>query len=478
MNIVMVASESLPFAKSGGLADVVYSLSSALVSKGEKVSIILPYYQQIAKKGIELEYVAQYDIRMSWRDQAVTLYKKEEEGIDYYFIANDYYFRREKMYDYMDDGERFAFFALASTEAIRYLKEKVDIVHVHDWQAAIIPTLVAENYYKDPTFAGIKFVLTIHNPAFKGMLDRYFVSDFFNLSDYLFDIGKIRFEGMFSTLKSGIIYSDIITTVSPTHREELLTREGGQGLDTVLEYRRDDFYGILNGIDYEEWSPHKDPFIAKKYNKTSLEIGKHLNQADLLRSYNLHWYGGPVYGMVSRLTWQKGVDLVLEEARSILSKGGNFVLLGSGEYEVEQKFEALRTQYPDTCGIYIGYNNALAHKIYAGCDFFLMPSLFEPCGLSQMIAQRYGTLPICRKTGGLADSVHPYDGVISGKEDGLLFEDYNIQGLDYAIYRAEELYRNQEGYYKVARVAMNQDHSWATSAKNYLTLYRKVLKKK
>ena len=212
--------------------------------------------------------------------------------------------------------------------------------------------------------------------------------------------------------------------------------------------------------------------------KETLEEGKHLNQSDLLKAYGLHWYGGPVYGIVSRLTWQKGIDILLPEARSILSKGGNFVLLGSGEYELEQRFEELRSQYPDTCGIYIGYNDALAHKIYAGSDFFMMPSLFEPCGLSQMISQRYGTLPIVRMTGGLADTVHPYDGMITGNEDGLAFRDYNVEGLDYAVYRAEELYRNQEGYYKVARAAMGRDHSWRTSARGYLAEYKKLLARK
>lgn len=478
MNIAMISSEALPFSKSGGLADVVYSLSKALKGLRQNVAIIVPFYQASLAKGIDAEKVAEFDVRMSWRDQRTTLYKAEADGILYYLVANDYYFRRERMYGYMDDGERFAFFALAASEALRHLEWKPDVVHVHDWQSAIVPTLVSENYYNDDAYKGIRFVLTIHNPAFKGMLDRYFLTDFFNLPDHLFDIGKVRFEGMFSTLKSGIVYSDLITTVSPTHREELLTRDGGQGLDGVLEYRRDDFVGILNGIDYGEWNPEKDTRIAKTYGKETLEEGKHLNQSDLLKAYGLHWYGGPVYGIVSRLTWQKGIDILLPEARSILSKGGNFVLLGSGEYELEQRFEELRSQYPDTCGIYIGYNDALAHKIYAGSDFFMMPSLFEPCGLSQMISQRYGTLPIVRMTGGLADTVHPYDGMITGNEDGLAFRDYNVEGLDYAVYRAEELYRNQEGYYKVARAAMGRDHSWRTSARGYLAEYKKLLARK
>lgn len=478
MKVAMIASEALPFAKSGGLADVVYSLSRALAAKKQNVSIIMPYYQQMENKQYDTNYVGEFDIKMSWRVQRARIYHAQVDRIDYYLVSNDYYFRREKMYGYMDDGERFAFFALAAAEALTYLDAMPDIVHVHDWQAAIIPTLIHENYYNDARFAKIKTILTIHNPAFKGMLDRYFLTDFFNLPDYLYDMGKVRFEGMFSTLKSGIIYSDIITTVSPTHKEELLTREGGQGLDTVLEYRRLDFYGILNGIDYGEWNPLHDHYIVKRYNVSSLESAKHLNQADLLRCYNLHWYGGPVYGIVSRLTWQKGIDLVLDEARSILSKGGNFVLLGSGERELEQKFEVLRSQYPDTCGIYIGYNDQLAHKIYAGSDFFLMPSLFEPCGLSQMIAQRYGTLPIVRKTGGLADTIVPYDGRITSLgEDGIAFEDYNIGGLDYAIYRAEELYRNQENYYRVAKVAMKKNYSWSSSAGKYLKLYQKALSK-
>jgi starch synthase len=284
--------------------------------------------------------------------------------------------------------------------------------------------------------------------------------------------GKVRFEGMVSTLKSGIVYSDKITTVSPSHREELLSPLGSQGLDGILNLRREDFVGILNGLDTAEWDPSSDKDIAFPYNAETLEKGKHENQADLLKAFGVKWYGGPVYGMVSRLSWQKGVDLVLASGKRALSQGANLLILGNGEYELEQKCENLRKAFPDTCGIFIGYNNALAHKIYAGCDYFLMPSLFEPCGLSQMIAQRYGTLPIVRYTGGLRDTVHGYLPTSCEASDGIGFNDYNEQGLDYGFALSREVSANQKLYYEMARRAMGLDRSWKKSAHDYLKLYR------
>lgn len=478
MKVAMFASESNPLCKSGGLADVVYSLSAELAKEGHEVIIAIPYYKSIANNpAYKFKKGPSFTVYMSWRQQSADVYTGVIDGITYYLIRNSFYFDRDKLYGYDDDGERFAFFALACRRLLKVIDFQADIVHVHDWQTAIIPCLVKEQNRDDSFYAKMKFVLTIHNPAFKGMIDRFFLNDFFGLDDSLYDTGKVRFQGMVSTLKSGLVYSDKITTVSPTHREELLQGGSSQGLDGVLNLRRDDFVGVLNGIDYEEWNPSKDPLIAKNYDEKTLEEGKHLNQTDLLSAFHIKWYGGPVYGIVSRLSWQKGIDLVLTCGEKALNSGANLVILGNGEYGLEQKAEALRKAHPDTVGAYIGYNAALAHKIYAGCDYFLMPSLFEPCGLSQMIAQRYGTLPIVRYTGGLADSVHGYDGVADNLQvDGIGFRDYDERGMDYAMGIAKDLYANQRLYYRIAKRAMGLDRSWAVSAKEYVKLYKSLLK--
>ncbi len=473
MRIAMIASESNPLAKTGGLADVAYSLSKALAKRGDEVVIVLPFYQAIADKGLKLEKLGGFYVQMSWRKQGAAVFEWKKGGLRFLLLQNDYYYNRESLYGYSDDGERFAFFALGALEALKVAAFKPDVIHVHDWQTGMIPCLLKNR--DDPFYLGTKSVLTIHNPAFKGMIDRYFLNDFYGLSDSLFDSGAVRFEGMVSTLKSGIVFADKITTVSPTHREELLTPAFSQGLDGVLRLRERDFVGILNGIDVEEWNPRTDVYIAANYGKgKNLEDGKHVNQSDLLASFNLKWMGGPVYGLVTRLTFQKGISLAIASMRKALRNGANFVVVGSGEYELEQELEDLRREFPLTMGIYIGYNNALAHKIYAGCDFFLMPSLFEPCGISQMVAQRYGTLPIVRYTGGLSDTVHGYLDLGSKRPDGLAFRDYNEQGLDYAVSLADEVYRDQPLYYAMARTAMGLDRSWKKSAAAYGELYNSI----
>lgn len=479
MKIAMCASESNPLCKSGGLADVVFSLSEELVKDGHDVIVVLPFYRSVASyPNLKAKKALSFTVYMSWREQEATAYVAKIDGITFYLISNSYYFDRDKLYGYDDDGERFAFFALACRRLLKLIPFQADVVHVHDWQTAIIPCLVKEQNRDDPFYSSMKFVLTIHNPAFKGMLDRYFLQDFFGLDDSLYDTGKVRFQGMVSTLKSGLVYSDRITTVSPNHREELLSGGSSQGLDGVLNLRRDDFVGILNGIDYVEWDPMKDPHIACHYDEKSLEEGKHMNQQALLDAFRIKWYGGPVYGLVSRLSWQKGIDLAISSASKALSRGASLVVLGSGEYQLEQRFEALRRAHPDTVGLYIGYNDDLAHKIYAGSDFFLMPSLFEPCGLSQMISQRYGTLPIVRYTGGLVDTVHGYDETKDpAKCDGIGFRDYDEQGLDYAFELSRRVYGNQGLYYSLARQAMGIDHSWKRSEKEYVKLYKEMTKK-
>ena len=314
--------------------------------------------------------------------------------------------------------------------------------------------------------------MTLHNEAFKGLIDRYFLNHFYGLDDILFDDGRVRFDGMVSTLKAGIIYADEVVAVSPNHAQELLSPGDPMRLDGVLALKKDHFQGILNGIDLLEFNPAEDPLIGACYDSTNFKEGKKACKERLLRTSLLPISGGPVFGLVSRLTPQKGVDLVIQVARGIFDKGGKLTVLGSGEYELEQAFETLRASYPDQMAIYRGYNNQLAHDIYAGSDFFLMPSLFEPCGIGQMIAQHYGSLPICRNVGGLTDTVIPYE---EGNNDatGFLFDDYSGSAFWSQIETAFQIYGNEKLHSALVKNAMNVDHSWKTSAEAYLALYRR-----
>lgn len=479
MKIAMFASEALPLSKTGGLADVTYALSKELVKGGDEVILISPFYPCVKKKNYKFKHVGFMPVSLSWREQQAEILSTSIEGITYYLIENSYYFDRDNLYGYHDDCERFAFFSLACMNLLKYLSFQADIIHVHDWQVGMVPTLLKEKYVQDPFYSQMKTVLTIHNPAFKGFVDRYFLHDFWGLDDSLFDSGRVRFDNMVSSLKAGIVDADKITTVSPTHRNELLDPNSDQRLNGVLELRKDDFIGILNGIDYEEWNPSTDPLIAKNYSSKAWKMGKKVCQKDLLETFHIQKGNGPLFGVVSRLSWQKGIDLIYEAMKGFLNEYNDcsLIVLGSGEYELERKMQDLRDNYPNRVGIYIGYNNDLSHKIYAGCDFFLMPSLFEPCGISQMISQRYGTLPVVRYTGGLRDTVEGYDEINSSKPDGIGFNNYDVNGLSYAIGKAKELFHLPLTYDKIVGNALKKDNSWKRSCKQYRSLYEGLLEK-
>lgn len=473
MRIVFVASEANPFIKTGGLADVVYSLSAEFASLDHEVAIILPFYSKI-KDNItsSLEKIGTFTQDMGWRKVDCHVYHTIFRRIHYVFLENDRYFARRNIYGEQDDGERFAFFSLASINFLRTFNLRPDIIHVHDWQAGMIPCLLKES--KDDFFSQTKSIITIHNPAFQGIFDRDFILDIYNLPSYVYDDGAIRLNDKVSTLKAGIMYADRITTVSPTHREEILTTEG-RGLEGALRLREYDFIGILNGIDYNEFSPMTDKLIASNYNDDDFYQEKQINKEVLLKRFNLNNLGLPVYGLVSRLTWQKGIDLVIPMIRTMVHRGCSFVILGSGEYELEQQFEQLRREFPYNVGIYIGYSNDLAHLIYAGCDFFLMPSLFEPCGLSQMISQRYGTLPIVRQTGGLNDSVICYNNQNADKANGFGFKPNSVEEFIRTVSFSFDIYWNLPLRKKLMKNALDTDNSWVKSAAQYLNVYKDAL---
>ena len=478
MKIIMVASESRPYCKTGGLADVVYSLSKELAVQGEEVSIILPYYDTIARSlpKDKLKKEVSFNTHMSWRQQSVDVYSTVCDGITFYFIENQQYFERGHVYGDFDDGERFAFFTNAAKELIIAKKMRPDIIHVHDWQAGMLPCLMKVDPLNQKKFAKTKYVFTIHNPAFQGLMPRFTLGDFYNLTDELFDNGAVRFKDQVSTLKAGIVYSDKITTVSPTHHLELLTPEGGMGLDGVLRYREWDFSGILNGIDYLEFNPEDDKVIAMQYTAKTLVSGKKANKEALCKEFGLKNKQAPLYSLVTRITWQKGFDIIFPAVEELINRGANIIMLGSGEYDYEQKWEDIRRRYPEQVGLYIGYSDPLAHKIYAASDFFIMPSLFEPCGLGQMIAQRYGTLPIVRRTGGLKDSVICYDGNNAETSNGFGFDAYSVYEMKRTSHYAFDVYQDKKLLHQLMKNAMLTDNSWQKSTQEYLALYKQLVK--
>ncbi len=471
----MIASEARPFCKTGGLADVVYSLSKELTIMSKEVMVILPFYQNI-KDTIKtpVKFIDSFMVSMSWRQQEAKVYLTYADGITYYFIEH-WYFDRSRIYGDGDDGERFAFFALAAVELLARQKFDVDIIHVHDWQAGMIPCIIRENEWYRNRFLKTKTVLTIHNPAFQGMLDRDALSNLYGLSESLYDEGKVRLDDRVSTLKAGIVYADKVTTVSPNHHQELLTPEGGMHLDGALRLREWDFCGFLNGIDYLEFNPEEDPYIAEKFNAKNLIEAKAANKKALFEELHIGDFGQPLFSIVSRLTWQKGLDILSPTIDELARRGCNIVVLGSGERQYELEFERLRAAYPNNIAIFIGYNDALAHRIYAASDFFMMPSLFEPCGLGQMIAQRYGTLPIVRRTGGLKDSVINYDGGNEKTANGFGFDNYTCDDMKYTSIYAFDTWHNKPLIKKLMTNAIKTDNSWARSAENYLGLYKELV---
>ena len=325
-------------------------------------------------------------------------------------------------------------------------------------------------------FAKTKFVFTIHNPAFQGLMPKFTLGDFYNLTDEYYDNGSVRFKDQVSTLKAGIVYANKITTVSPTHHLELLTPEGGMGLDQVLRYREWDFSGILNGIDYLEFNPAEDKQIAKPYSEKNLVSGKKANKEALMNAYGLKNTKGPLFSLVTRITWQKGFDIIFPAVEELIRRGASIFMLGSGESQYENRWEELRNRYPDRVGIFIGYSDNLAHKVYAASDFFIMPSLFEPCGLGQMIAQRYGTLPIVRRTGGLKDSVICYDGNNAETSNGFGFDAYSIYEMNRTAQYAYDIYENKKILHQLMKNAMLTDNSWLKSTLEYIKLYKALVK--
>lgn len=477
--ILFVASEAVPYIKTGGLADVVGSLPKYFDKEKYDVRVILPKYACMDELLLaQLKFVCHFYVNLNWRKQYVGIFTTEYKGVRYYFVDNEFYFAGDKPYNNIyEDVEKFAYFSKAVLESLPYIDFAPDILHCHDWQTGLVPVYLRTTYGSDSFYAGIKTIFTIHNMKFQGRWKIREVMDITGLPEHIFRTASgLESYGESNYLKGGIVYADAVSTVSPEYAKEITTREGGEGLDGLMNARIDRLYGIVNGIDYEEFNPETDPHIETNYTVKNAVAGKRKNKLALQKMLGL-----PVrddvfmIGIISRMTSQKGFDLIayiLDEIFDTMDV--QFVVLGTGEGQYENMFHHFHNKYPDKLWAHIGYSDEYAHKIYASCDAFLMPSLFEPCGLGQMMAMRYGTLPIVRETGGLKDTVEAYN-EYENTGTGFSFSNYNAHEMLFILRYAQNIYKeNRSRWNEIVQRAMQKDFSWGASAKSYETLYDKV----
>jgi len=482
MKILFVASEVAPFAKTGGLADVTGSLPQELKRQGHDVRIIMPFYKTVAKGDFLIRKIRKsVEVPLGGTLHKGLLRHTLLADIPVYLLENKELFNRDYIYgspdeDYPDNPRRFAFFCRGVLELLRRMDYRPDVIHCHDWQTALIPLLLKHEYARDPFFADMAAIFTIHNLAYQGLFPAASLDEMGLDSSYL-DIGKVEFYGKVNLMKGGILAADLINTVSESYCEEILTDEQGCGLDGVLLTRRDALSGILNGIDYSGWDPATDREIFRNYS-ASAPAGKAADKKALQKLLGLEQDAQiPLVGMVSRMIAQKGFDLIEPLLPDFAAGELQLVVVGSGEAKFVKMFDDIRARGAGNIALHDGFDAALARKVYAGSDIFLMPSHFEPCGLGQMIALRYGAVPVVRKTGGLKDSV--VDEKDNGREpDGFTFVEYTPAALWKALTRALQAYRNKEGWKKIMRRGMNCDFSWKQSAAKYEGLYSRALARK
>lgn len=475
MKVLFVASECEPFIKTGGLGDVVGALPRYLCRLGIDVRVVVPFYKDIEKEYlVKLNFVKSFNVNMNWRKQYCGVFECMIDGVIYYYIDNKYYFDRDRIYGFYDDGERFSFFDRAVLEMLKEIEYKPDVIHCNDWHTGMIPVLYKNEFSLDDFYRNIKTVFTIHNIAYQGIFPPEILEDLLNLNEELFYNGSVEFYGCSSFMKGGINYSDCVTTVSKTYAEEIKTPGFGEKLDGLLRIKGDNLIGIINGIDYSVYNPEEDSFIYKNFGLNSLEKKKE-NKLMLQRELELPIDSEvPLFAVVSRLVRQKGINLLIQIIDKLMEKQIQLVILGTGEKEYEDHFRNLEIRYPDKVSTNIYFDDILAHKIYAGSDMFLMPSLFEPCGLGQLIALRYGSIPIVRETGGLKDTIISYNET-TGIGNGFSFAPYNAHDFLYTIERALSFYNDKEVWGKIINQAMTTDNSWEKSASEYLNIYKSLL---
>jgi starch synthase len=473
LNILLAASEVVPYAKTGGLADVAGALPKALKRLGHTVRVVMPRYklEKIEASGELLP--GELRVPFNFGERRVSVYVDKSGEVPVYFIDAPEYFSRAKLYGETDDPERFAFFSRAILELAKALDEHFDVIHLNDWMTGLVAAYLKTAYAEDPALNGTKTLFTIHNIAFHGLfrpdeLARFGLPEWLNRAE-----GGIEFYQLASALKAGLVFSDAISTVSPRYAAEIQTPEFGEKFDGLLRARRNDLFGILNGVDYDEWNPETDKHIAATYSVDDL-TGKRECKRDLLRAFGLpEDLNRPLIGCISRLSDQKGFDLILSIAERMLELGVRFVLLGSGLEAYERAFQALRDKRRSQVGVYLGFSNELAHKIEAGADMFLMPSRFEPCGLNQMYSLKYGTVPIVRAAGGLDDTIDNFDRETMGG-NGFKFYEYNAERLLEKIREALLVYDEPDLWRKLTLNGMHGDYSWTESARHYVDLYQRL----
>lgn len=471
MKVLYAASEALPFMASGGLADVAGSLPQALRRRLVGARVVMPLYGGIPQEMREnMQFITHITVPVAWRRQYCGIFEAKYGGVTYYLLDNEYYFKRDGIYGHYDDAERFAFLARAVLEIIPHIGWKPDIIHCNDWQTALTPVYFQTIYSKMEGYENIKTVFTIHNIQYQGRYGMEILEDVFGLSPS--DAYLVEYQGDINLMKGAIECAHMVTTVSPTYAEEILDPWFSHGLDPILRARTFKLQGILNGIDTKLYNPETDPMLFANYSDKDM-AGKAVNKAQLQKRMHLQERPDvPLIGMVTRLVSHKGLDLVRGVLDELLSSSDvQIVVLGSGEKEYEDFFRYIESKYPGKAAVCLGFVPELAHKIYAGCDLFLMPSKSEPCGLSQMVALRYGTIPIVRETGGLRDSVTDSG---DGMGNGFTFRNYNAHDMLHTIRRALLGYRNAEGWQVLVDRALHCDNSWSKSANEYIRMYKSI----
>lgn len=476
MKILFVASEAVPFAKTGGLADVAYSLPKALTALGHDVRIIMPLFKNISnEKKKTFKFLKSYLVGMNWRNQYAGVFEGEYNGLTYYFIDNEYYFLRDGFYGYYDDAERFAYFSKAVLDTVCQDIFVPDVIHLNDWHSAPIALLLKDPLYQGSHVTKIKSVFTIHNLKYQGVFPPQVLGDFYGLDHSYLTFDKIEFNGNVNYMKAGLNYADTVTTVSKTYANEIKFPYYGERLESVIAAVSHKMHGILNGLDYDQYNPSTDPVIFETFDASNAYEMKRKNKMMLQRLLRLKCDPElPMIGMVTRLVDDKGIDLVLHVLDEILQLPAQVVVLGTGEQKYEEALKSIASFYPEYMSANIFFDNTMASRIYASCDLFLMPSLVEPCGIGQMIAMRYGSIPIVRQTGGLMDTVEPYN-KYTQEGAGFGFLNANAHEMLFTIKEAVNLYQQPEVWQDMIQRAMAVDTSWEASANQYVALYQALL---
>ena len=476
LKVLFAASEGAPFVKTGGLGEVIGSLPAALRQLGIDARVILPKYRLIPQELRQsIRYIKHIYVKLGWRYQYCGIEESEYNGVPCYFIDNEYYFGRDVVYGYGDDEvERYAFFCRGILDSLIHTGFMPDVIHCHDWQTGAIPVLLEAHYRHLDFYRRVRTLFTIHNLKYQGIFDRKILGDILDLGDDYFTHDKLEFYGNVNILKGGLVYAKLINTVSPTYSYEIQMPFFGEGLDGLLRARKHELFGILNGVDYSVYNPDFDPLIFKNYDQDHPE-GKLENKLKLQETLGLEVCGDiPMISIIVRLVPQKGIDLIVHVLEEILAMNVQLVVLGTGEWHYENIFRDAAKRYPKKLSANIFYDNTLAHRIYAGSDLFLMPSLYEPCGLAQLFSMKYGTIPIVRETGGLKDTVQPYN-EFTGEGNGFSFANYNAHDMLYTIKRALNFYYNKDIWHSLMRRTMQCDYSWKRSAMEYIALYKRLV---